>query len=191
MWKKLIKILVVLSLGILCLCSCGEKGETLFFTPQTADTTYGQEETFAEDVAESTQIVVHVCGAVCEPGVFALEKGSRAVDAIALAGGMNEYADGDYINLASILQDGEKLYVPTKQETLLWKEAEAKSSFVNINTASSDELCTLPGIGESKAADIIAYREKHGAFSSKEDIMKVGGIKESLFAGIEEFIIVE
>ena len=81
--------------------------------------------------------------------------------------------------------------MPTKEETLLWEETQKKADFVNINTAESEELCTLPGIGESKAADIVAYREKHGAFTCKEDIMKVDGIKESLFAQIEKLIIVE
>ncbi len=174
---------------VFCLCSCGIKEEQIFFASQAAEATYEQENVIVE--AESTQIVVYVCGAVCEPGVFALEADARAVEAIALAGGMTEQADTDYINLAAILQDGEKLYVPTKEETLLWQSAEQNAGFVNINTATSDQLCTLPGIGESKAADIIAYREKHGDFTCKEDIMKVGGIKESLFAGIEELIIVE
>ncbi len=191
MWKKLFKILLVITLCIFCLCSCGEKKEQLFFAPQAADATYKREDSPALQADEPIQIVVHVCGAVREPGVVALAAGARAVDAIALVGGMTGQADEDYINLAAVLQDGEKLYVPTKEETLLWEEAQAKAAFVNINTATSEELCTLPGIGESKAADIIAYREKQGAFTCKEDIMKVNGIKESLFTRIEELIIVE
>lgn len=191
MWKRLNKIYLVAVFCIFCLCSCGEKEEQLFFAPQSADATYEQEESDALEVQEPEQIVVHVCGAVCEPGVLALETGARAVDAIALAGGMTEEADTDYLNLAAVLQDGEKLYVPTREETLLWQEEQVKAVFVNINTATSEELCTLPGIGESRAADIVAYREKNGAFACKEDIMKVDGIKESLFAKIEELIIVE
>lgn len=189
MWNKFIKILFVVTLCVWGLCSCGEKEEQIFFAPQSADATYEPENIAVGQ--EEEQIMVHVCGAVCEPGVFSLPVNARAVDAIALAGGMTREADADYINLAAILQDGEKLYVPTGEETLLWAAAEAKAAFVNINTASSKELCTLPGIGESKAADIIAYREKHGGFTCKEDIMKVNGIKETLFTRIKELIIVE
>ena len=189
MWNKFYRTLFVVNVCIFCLCSCGIKEEQIFFASQTVEATYEQQEVMSGE--ESAQIMVHVCGAVCEPGVFVLESDARAIDAIALAGGMTEQADTNYINLAAILQDGEKLYVPTREETLLWQEAEQNAGFVNINTATSDQLCTLPGIGECKAADIIAYREKHGNFTCKEDIMKVDGIKESLFAGIEELIIVE
>lgn len=191
MWKELNRILLMAIVCTFCLCSCGEKEAPIFFAPQAADATYEQEKDYDTESDAPAQVVVHVCGAVCEPGVVSLAEGARAVDAIALAGGMTAQADADYINLAAILQDGEKLYVPTKEETLLWEEAQANASLVNINTASKEVLCTLPGIGESKAADIIAYREEQGAFSCKEDIMKVDGIKESLFAKIEELIIVE
>lgn len=175
---------------LFCLCGCGEEQNQMFFAPQTAEATYEQE-FMGEAASDVLRIVVYVCGAVCEPGVVSLPKGARAVDAIALAGGMTEQADEAYINLAQILQDGEKLYVPTREEVLLWEEQQRQASLVNINTAQVEELCTLPGIGESKAADIIAYREKQGAFTCKEDIMKVSGIKNSLYEKIEELIIVE
>lgn len=177
--------------SILCLCGCGEGEEEIFFAPRSAEATYEQELFVDETTEEDALIMVHVCGAVCEPGVVALEAGARAVDAIALAGGMTAQADTDYINLAVVLQDGEQLYVPTYEETFLWEAAELKANLVNINTATSEELCTLPGIGEGKAADIIAYREKQGGFRDKTDIMKVSGIKDSLYAKIEALIIVE
>ena len=176
---------------ILCLCSCGEGEEQIFFAPQAAEATYMQEELANVSAEIPELIMVHVCGAVNEPGVVALEQGSRAVDAIASAGGMTAQADAAYINLAAVVQDGEQLYVPTYEETFLWEAAEAKANLININTATLEQLCTLPGIGESKAADIIAYREKYGAFGDKADIMEVSGIKESLYTKIEALIIVE
>lgn len=189
--KRKSRICWMLICSILCLCSCGEGEEEIFFTPRSAEATYEQEQFDAETTEEYALIMVHVCGAVSEPGVVALEAGARAVDAIALAGGMTAQADADYINLAAVLQDGEQLYVPTYEETFIWKAAEAKAQLININTATLDQLCTLPGIGESKAADIIAYREKQGLFQDKTDIMKVSGIKESLYTKIEALIIVE
>lgn len=175
---------------LLCLCGCGGEQEQIFFAPQTAEATYEQGEP-KEEADLHRQIVVHVCGAVCEPGVVSLPEGARAIDAIVLAGGMTAQADTDYLNLAEILADGVKLYVPTKEEVLLWEETKSKASLVNINTAQAEQLCSLPGIGESKATDIITYREKNGAFTCKEDIMKVPGIKNSLYEKIEELIIVE
>ncbi len=189
--KKKSRIYWAVISGILCLCGCGEGEEPIFFAPQSAEATYEQEAFVDENTEENASIIVHVCGAVSEPGVVALEPGARAVDAITLAGGMTAQADADYINLAAVLQDGEQLYVPTYEETFLWETAEVKSKLININTATVEELCTLPGIGESKAADIIAYREKQGGFRDKTDIMKVPGIKDSLYAKIEALIIVE
>lgn len=137
-------------------------------------------------------IYVHVCGAVNEPGVVELPEGSRAEAGVSAAGGMRADADTDYVNLAAPLADGEKLYIPTLEEgrALKEQEAEKESGLVNINTADSAALCTLPGIGESRAASIIAYREEHGAFQSVEDIMKVSGIGESAFGKLKDLITV-
>lgn len=177
---------------ILCLCGCDKQEKIIYFTSESTQTTYVEEQPENKDEAQTvSQIKVYVCGAVEEPGVIALSEDCRVVDAIALAGGMTAEADADYINLASRLTDGEKVYVPTLAETAEWEETQGRDVLVNINTADLDELCTLPGIGESKAADIIAYREKNGAFKEKEDIMNVPGIKESAYAKISEKIKVE
>ena len=85
--------------------------------------------------------------------------------------------------LAEIVTDGQKLYFPTASEAEELEAAgkAAEEGLVNINTASAEELCTLPGIGASRAADIVRYREKNGAFQTKEDIMKVSGIKQNAY----------
>lgn len=138
----------------------------------------------AETAEAAPQTVyVYVCGAVRDPGVVEVPEGSRAEEALRLAGGMTAEADPFYVNLAETVVDGQKLYFPTAEEagTLEAAVKAAEEGLVNINTASAEELCTLPGIGASRAADIVRYREKNGAFQTKEDIMKVSGIKQNAY----------
>lgn len=138
------------------------------------------------------EICVYVCGAVESPGVVFLPEGSRMADALKAAGGFTEDAAEEAVNLAAKVSDGEKLYFPTCEEYLVQAEREEASAagLVNINTADIAQLCTLPGIGESRAADIIAYRESHGGFAACEDIMQVTGIKESVYNRISSKITV-
>lgn len=128
-------------------------------------------------------VYVYVCGAVRDPGVVEVPEGSRAEEVLRLAGGMTEQADPFYVNLAETVTDGQKLYFPTAEEAQDLEAAAkaAEEGLVNINTASAEELCTLPGIGASRAADIVRYREQNGAFQTKEDIMKVSGIKQNAY----------
>jgi competence protein ComEA len=137
-------------------------------------------------------VFVYICGAVVNSGVYEVENGSRICDVLALAGGFSEDAGTDYLNLAETVTDGEKVYVPTMEEleVELMAEEEASSGKVNINTATKEQLVTLPGIGESKADSIIAYRTEHGSFSSIEEIMEIPGIKEAVFSKIKELITV-
>lgn len=143
--------------------------------------------------------VVHICGAVKEPGVYTLEEKSRIYQAVEEAGGFREDAASDYLNQADLIADGMKIYVPTVTEAEElqpaggWAETEGtgqEKGLVNINTAGEELLKTLPGVGESKAKSIIAYREKNGGFRQAEDIMKVEGIKEGLFQKIKDSITV-
>lgn len=170
-------------------CGCGKQDGLILSTSEE-----GKEgiEASAEAVLSET-IAVYVCGQVKEPGVVYLSDGARVVDAIDAAGGMTDAADKEYVNLAAYVEDGEKLFVPDYLEgEELRKQEEARASdYVNINTADAERLMTLPGIGESKALDIITYRDKYGDFTSKEDLMKISGIKENLFAKIKDKIIVE
>ena len=98
-----------------------------------------------------------------------------------------EDAGREAVNLADWITDGQMLYFPTKEEA---RQAGTKTAqgLVNINTADAAQLCTLPGIGESRAADIIAYRERNGGFDSCEDIMKVPGIKTNVYEKIRDKI---
>lgn len=142
--------------------------------------------------------VVHICGAVVNPGVYTLEEGSRIYQAVEKAGGFREDAREDYLNQADLIADGMKIYVPTCEETeglLLEGMTEGAGTddaagLVNINTADEERLCTLPGVGSAKARSIIAYREKNGSYQRIEDIMNVEGIKEGLFQKIRDSITV-
>lgn len=146
-----------------------------------------------ESVPEPLVIYVYVCGAVKEPGVVRLPEGSRGQDALDAAGGFAEDAAKDAVNLAAVLTDGMKLYFPTPEES---PEAEREAQdrdagLIDINTAEVELLCTLPGIGETRARAIVAYREENGAFGSVEEIMQVSGIKDGAYNKIKALITVK
>ncbi len=165
-------------------------------------------ETNEETTTNVTYVAVYVCGEVQSPGVYELVEGERVISAIEAAGGFSETAAVDFLNLARIIVDGEKIDVPSLEEarqgiisTQDYKNGSSQGGssagdnepvkpLININTATKEELMELPGIGESRAASIIAYREKYGAFGSIEEIMLVSGIKEGAFAKIKAYIMV-
>ncbi len=148
-------------------------------------------------------IQVHISGAVHNPGVYELPLESRVQDAIQVAGGFTKDAQQEGINLAAKLQDGDQVRVPaqrtstsspardsTSQTADQQSLTQSTSSIVNINTASQDELETLPGIGPVTAQKIIEYRQTNGDFSSIEGIQKVSGIGPATFDKIEALITV-
>lgn len=184
---------------VMFLAGCAGKDEAMVLIPSGEDeatelTTLENAEQDAEITPGTTMlpetteddphmVYVYVCGAVRDPGVVEVPEGSRAEEALRLAGGMTEEADLFYVNLAETVTDGQKLYFPTAEEAGALEAVvkAAEEGLVNINTASAEELCALPGIGTSRAADIVRYREKNGAFQTKEDIMKVSGIKQNAY----------
>ncbi len=137
---------------------------------------------------------VYVCGAVNSPGVYALPEGSRIYEAVQLAGGLREDACAESVNQAECLTDGQMIQILTNEEAIALSEkntvadVENSDGRVNINTASVTELMTLPGVGQSKAEAIVAYREEKGAFSAIEEIMNVAGIKEGIYNQMKDHI---
>ncbi len=144
-------------------------------------------------------ILVHVAGAVLNPGVYNLPPGCRVQDAIQAAGGFTELADVQSLNLAAFIEDGSRLVVPQRNPEPLsqpaaaeaqWEYSPSPSDLININTASQELLETLPGIGPVLAAKIIAYRQEIGVFNSIEEIEQVAGIGPSKFNQIKDYITV-
>ena len=175
----------ILIVALLCGCSKEEELYPLGYSGQTAIASGSIAESDSQAV-----IYIHVCGAVLAPGVVEIPAGSRVQSAVDAAGGFADTADTAYVNLAAPIEDGEQLYIPTKEEaeTFRKNQAVAVSGMINLNTADEKLLCTLPGIGESRARDIIAYRQQNGVFKDTKDIMKVPGIKANIYEKIKDFI---
>lgn len=148
-------------------------------------------------------IYVDIHGAVVSPGVYTLPPESRVKDAIDAAGGMGANADVDAINQAARLTDGEKISVPIIGEPRIENPiipAPERSSplaetmtnqIININSATAEDLDSLPGIGPALAERIISYRESRGPFKKIEEIMDVSGIGEEKFEQMKTLITVE
>lgn len=164
--------------------------------PPPAATEAATETIAPAESTEAASLSVHVAGAVRAPGVYTFPPGARVADAITAAGGATAGADPNAINLARPLTDGERVYVPRKGETpppdpsAAGGDPAASGGKVNINTASAAQLEALPGIGPALAQRIVDYRDKHGPFASPRDLMKVQGIGEKKFAGLEEYVTV-
>ena len=154
---------------------------------------------------------VYVCGAVVTPGVYEMNAGARLYDVIESANGMTKEAEETSFNLAGEVYDGMMLIIPTKDQ---WaggefvpdenglpvraqdirevagkvSAAEGQDELVDINRATADQLCTLPGVGKAKAESILAYRQEHGSFQTIEEIKNVTGIGDGLFEKIRSKI---
>ena len=148
------------------------------------------------DISETDRIdevYVYVTGKVKNPDVYRVPKDYRIYQVIELAGGFLEDAEIRTINLADKIFDGMQITVyAIGEETVpaYGESSDSGSHMININTASREELMTLPGIGEAKADSIISYRYKNGPFNSIEDIMNISGIKEGAFEKIKCYITV-
>ena len=140
--------------------------------------------------AEEEYIFVHIEGCVKEPGLIKVKYGTRVFELIEEAGGATEYADISRVNLASIVNDEQKVVIPAKVVNASDDESIESGGLVNINTASKEKLITLSGIGESTAEKIINYREENGYFNTIDDLMNVPGIGESKFSALKDDITV-
>lgn len=161
-----------------------------------------------EDINQEEQIVVHIAGQVNKPGIVKIQEGARIADIIESAGGLAQEADITNINLAYIVEDGQKIVIPSKQEmekeeyrstqsgeTISQDNKNTEKSggneMVNINKANQSELEQLQGIGPSTALKIIEYRKENGNFNSIEDIKNVPGIGDAKYEAIKDNISVK
>lgn len=155
---------------------------------------------------EEKNIFVHIAGCVQKEGMLELSANCRIADAIEKAGGLTQEADLSDINLAYLLEDGMKIYIPNQNErqennenaentakaentpSMQIQDTNTKQDVININTATQEELDALPGIGPATATKIIEYRKEKGKFKQKEEIKEVSGIGEAKYEKIKEYI---
>ena len=154
---------------------------------------------------DANYIVVHITGEIKNSGILKLPEGARIADAVEAAGGATKEADLETINLAYILEDGQKIYIPNKEENNEQKQYITKESGdtineketssekgenkkVNINTANQSELETLPGIGPSLASRIMEYREQNGKFNNIEELKNVKGIGDTRYEELKALV---
>jgi len=152
------------------------------------------------------KIIIHITGAVTNEGIVSVDEDARINDVIEAAGGLTEDAELINVNLAYLVEDGQKIYIPSKKDNTedgddgeivfqdagksVLKEEEEKQNekIVNINTATEAELTSIPGVGSSTAEKIITYRKENGKFKQVEDIKNVSGIGEKKFEAIKVYI---
>lgn len=209
MFKQLLMIMAVAG----CVCGCRREPvlsgtDRSISVVETIQQSEDQEEVETELMMTETEglmkISVYVCGQVQRPGVYELSADARIVTAIEAAGGAYEDADLSYLNLAEHMNDGDKIYVPSFEETadvdrLIRDPAQTEmsagaadsSQLVDLNTASKEELMNLPGIGESKAEAIIAYRDSVGRINNPDELMNIPGIKDGVYSKFKDKVCVD
>ncbi|HET8958476.1 MAG TPA: ComEA family DNA-binding protein [Microcella sp.] len=149
-------------------------------------------------VVEARVVLVHVAGAVANPGVVELAEGARVLDAVARAGGAADDAELTAVNLARVVVDGEQIVVPRVGEAPApgpgapgsGAASPGATGLVNINVADATALETLPGVGPALAARIIAWRDENGPFRSVDELLAVSGIGEKTLDGFRELVTV-
>jgi competence protein ComEA len=144
--------------------------------------------------SETSTVVVHVAGAVAEPGVYDVANGSRVVDAIDAADGPTADAELDSLNLAALLVDGQRIYVPVVGEVVApvadpaIAGGESADQPIDLNTATEAELDELPGVGPATASAIVEHRDEHGPFASIEDLTDVSGIGPAKLEAVRDLV---
>lgn len=149
---------------------------------------------------QNEDIKVHISGQINREGVYEVKEGDRLDDLIKQAGGLSPDADSNSLNLAMKLEDQMKIYIPNKNENLNENSTNtdqlvskpdsiSENGKININTASKEELMTLPNIGDKRAQAIIEYRDTK-KFETIEEIKNVTGIGEKFYQAMQDLITV-
>jgi competence protein ComEA len=159
----------LLAAGLIWLAASQPRGEAVTLLPSLT----------------TRSVTVYISGAVATPGVYILPEGSRVDDVILLAGGFLPNAEQEGVNLVAMLQDGQQLDVPVRSAA-----THVSDGRININTATVEELGTLPGIGPTIAKNIVNYRLENGPFQFIQDIQNVSGIGPATYDEIKDLIMV-
>lgn len=201
--KKVIIVIIIVTIIIILFYEKSIKNKD-FIEINTDLNIMQTEENIIEDESKR-KIIIYITGEIQKEGVYELKENSRISDAIEMAGGLKEDADIEDINLAQVLEDENKIYIPnknikkdnknnmsknttetTKKENTMTQNIQ--NTKININTATQTELETLPGIGPSTALKIVNYRKEKGKFKNIQDIKNVNGIGDSKFNKIKDLI---
>lgn len=174
---KRIYIILILFVMLFYLVSCQTNNDNLLSIPSNNDFT-----------SEKSTILVDLKGAINFPNVYEIKIGTILYELINLAGGLTSKADISNINLATIINDNQMIVIPEKK--IIINNEGLSNGLININTATLEDLCNIPGIGTAKATNIITYRNQNGFFISIADIKNVKGIGDELFNKIKEYICV-
>jgi competence protein ComEA len=190
--KEFVKRHIYIILGVVCIGVMG----VLFITganrpaPRVGEPLIPSQSAFAAPRPDEPEhVVVHILGAVYNPGVYTLPAGTRVTDAVEMAGGYTEDADLTRVNLAAPLRDAMQIIVPALGDPTA-AIPPTGGGLVNINTATLTELQTLPGIGPARAQSVIDFRDAAGGFTQIEDLLNVSGIGNTIFNGLKDFITV-
>lgn len=162
--------------------------------PMASTTTIDAPSTAATTTVAAS-VLVHVAGAVVEPGVYELPAGARVRDAVEAAGGPTETADWNALNLAAVVVDASRVYVPVVGEALPATPAlgsdgtdAARSGPIDVNRATVAELDELPGVGPATAEAIVTERERNGPFVGVDDLDRVPGIGPAKLEALRDLV---
>lgn len=205
--KELIKIIVVIIIVIIAIiyyfyARSDEYEEIIENQIVLLDNVSNIEDNIENNKQEVSKIKVYIIGEINKPGVIEVEEGARLEDVIILAGGTTNSSDLSKVNLAYIVEDGEKIYIPSIYENSQESDEKLNNSDyiisenkkdekVNINNADINDLCKLAGVGESLAKKIITYREANGKFKNIEDLKNVSGIGDKKYEGLKDYICIK
>ena len=189
--KKLL-IIFILSLSLF-LISCERSGLVLSEIPESFPEETQQLNTNENGAGPAPSFdvqkeagCVYICGAVKNAGIYMFTDGARLYELIDEAGGLDEEADADAVNLAMEVKDGEQIRIPYIGEAVNI----ADDKLIDINRAGIEELCSIPGIGEARATAIIEYRDSNGGFKEIEELKNISGIKDATFNKIKPYVCV-
>ena len=197
--NKLKLIAAIIIAGLLLIGLQQNSQEKSSVIPVQINASENTENSISQPEIAKNEIVVHIAGAVENPGVYTLTEGQRVEDALQKAG-LTDQADADALNRAALLNDGQKIVVPFTDEahTINQQENSIEHSLstpeqnhkINLNQATITQLMDLPGIGEVKAGAIIQYRQEHGGFRSVEELLQVSGIGRAIYAQVADSVYV-
>lgn len=178
----LLLILILIAIASVLIALNSPRPYTAQSLPQNIETPAGQLTIIP------AQNFVHLVGEILHPGIYKLDSGSRLFDAILAAGGFTDAADQSSVNLAREVTDGEQIIVlATGVDNPASLTYQLKQ--ISLNRSSEAELESLPGVGPALAGRIVDWRTTNGGFKKKQDLLRVSGIGQKLFDGIEKLVV--